>query len=1389
VKKRLFIIILLSLLGLAIVFWLMLGNILGYFLSNQVDKQSGGRVGLTIEKTDFNLLKGNILLENPVVTFDSVFIDRAKKIKINQVAFDSIVMKDVSLSALIFHRRFRAAQLSVEKPDIRFEGIPAAGNNQFKPDSLLAFLKRPHENKTHVDIRINRIFIHYGSISLEPDSVKSAATNLVDFKIDLTNFNTMPPPETKGNQILFSDDVFFELGNLHKMFLPGYILNLKSAGMSIKEKKVFFHDVLISPEWVNKTGKSKWSLKAGTILFNGIDLAKAEKISDLEVKSVTIADGYVSYFLPVGMKPKSDTLSKNELGELQTKLKRFDLDSLRLKNFAFYNISQKDTITRVADIHLKVNGLVIDSTTLSHPLRLLHNKELLLATGRSKFYIREKKVWAGFAGLNYSTASGRLSIKDVNMMNDTLSQSTPMNIHLDNFDLDDLHTNQLHAGRPITINVSAIRPDFTIDLDHPLFSTGTGTGNLSPEHYFHLQNVLIEDGAGTISRTDRFNITIAGLNVTCANLQLPVQKDSTGFWTDNLNLRLGSVNGFLKNKTNRIETGKLTFRNKRLVVNTVKGRFRAKGKTKNYRFGLDRLTLTGFDPLLLVNRNKVIIDTVWLIHPDFEGTAMLQPDSGNKNKRVLLPMDLPVGVNVGYLKIDEASLGLKINDPGHTPVHVNTTLNAQLRGINPGNRLDVSLISRLNGSLTFSDSRLTAKGHLGRVKKLGVDLSHHLLDVQDVTVRFNAGKGIDSSFRIKKFDLANATFTGLNYPLLAMEDSIVFRKLVLNDLQTEIVSKQKYENQKQGDVWDIEAVHEFAKIVYDTLSLNRIQLHVLQNGEGANSVFHLANLSISHFSRHPHNTNLISNLDMRFDSLSFSDTLNNTSLFIMQAHTNPADQSLVIEKFKTGDLFKKRNSIQVYDSTDFNLISEHVIFSGIYLQESLPSALSVNKLVFNHLSLFMNRKNTSKHSVGPGIDMNIILNYANLMTSLRVDSTVLNDVSVHYRTTGDSLSRTFNMDNIGLAVNGIQFDTAMLHPPYPEMVNNMVINLRGKSYVTTDSLYQVESGLISYNFPLRTISVDSFYVMPRYAEKTFYENAVWQTDRVKMFGRRLVGRNFDFEDFFKTDHFHLGKLSLDEVDLRIVRNMKYPLKPGIFKKMPQDILRSLNQKITIDTINITNSYLLYGEYSKKSDQPGMVYFDHFNINAYHLTNNYSAVPDTTALRIVLNAKVMGEARLDAEINFSLFSPDNAFRIMTISKPLDMTKLNGLTQNILGIAIKSGKGHISTSSIYGDETTARGSVLFRYRKLKLQMYDTKKSQVSSRFFSPLFNFFVNDLVLKSNNPKFARSPRKGIVYFERDTQRSIANYLWKSLLSGMLSTMGINTKGQRLEKKSIKKDNK
>jgi len=183
----------------------------------------------------------------------------------------------------------------------------------------------------------------------------------------------------------------------------------------------------------------------------------------------------------------------------------------------------------------------------------------------------------------------------------------------------------------------------------------------------------------------------------------------------------------------------------------------------------------------------------------------------------------------------------------------------------------------------------------------------------------------------------------------------------------------------------------------------------------------------------------------------------------------------------------------------------------------------------------------------------------------------------------------------------------------------------------------------------------------------------------------------------------------------------------------------------------SNAYLKYREMDAKSDEPGEVFLDQGNVTVYNITNQLME-GEKKDLILDLHARIMGQTLMSLKVHFPLNPDTLSFWLTGKTEKLDLTSLNPLTTNLLGIGIIKGKGSTDIQYIAGTDSTAKGSLVFRYKKLRVM-------------------------------------PRVGQVYFERDTQKSVVNYVWKSVLSGLMSTMGFNTKAQKQERKEVKKIDK
>ncbi len=310
---------------------------------------------------------------------------------------------------------------------------------------------------------------------------------------------------------------------------------------------------------------------------------------------------------------------------------------------------------------------------------------------------------------------------------------------------------------------------------------------------------------------------------------------------------------------------------------------------------------------------------------------------------------------------------------------------------------------------------------------------------------------------------------------------------------------------------------------------------------------------------------------------------------------------------------------------------------------------------------------------------------------------------------------------------------------------------------------------------------------PRYKSSEFFKKAVYQTGMMNIDLNKIICSNIRLEKIISDGNIHMGGVDAFGLDMRIFRNKMYEMDPNLYKKMPQEALLSIPQIITIDSLKTHNAYILYKQLSEKSVVPGEIFLDNVNLSVFNINNDLSVIDKTSSMIIFFNAMLLGEANTELKMTLPILSPSNDFWVSGHVDKLDFTKLNSMTQNLVGITLKKGTGEVDIPLITGTGVHTQGRIAFKYKKLKIELYDRDKAQNAKGLGGNMANLLLNDILIKSNNPGFLGKTRTGEVYFKRNTQKSIVAYTWKSILSGIMSTMGYNNKEQRQEKKTIRRN--
>jgi hypothetical protein len=416
-------------------------------------------------------------------------------------------------------------------------------------------------------------------------------------------------------------------------------------------------------------------------------------------------------------------------------------------------------------------------------------------------------------------------------------------------------------------------------------------------------------------------------------------------------------------------------------------------------------------------------------------------------------------------------------------------------------------------------------------------------------------------------------------------------------------------------------------------------------------------------------------------------------------------------------------------------------------------------------------------------------NFLGKVDFFHIDSTVFNDIGFSHRTLSDSVSRAFDIERVSLLVDKLKIDSSHFDFHEKRIAKDINIRLHDKELVTADSMYRIKINNITYYYSRDKIVIDSFEVIPMYDRKLFFEKAGFQTDRMQIKFVSAVAEGVDLLSIIESKKLQVSKFTLNKFHLMDHRDKHYVRKENDFKKLPKQSLFNLPFVLNIDTVQVNNSFLLYGEYVDKSPEPGEIYFTNFNASVYNVSNISKTENKHNSLHATITTDIMNEARMNLDLTIPLDKDADYFWFSGNVEKTDLRNFNSMTENLFGISIVRGKGGVDIPLITANDIHSKGTINFEYKKLKLAMYNRSKAKLQRGLGSGLIDFMLNGVLIKSNNPTFLGKPRTGNVYFERNDQRSFFNYIWKSTMSGLMTTMGFYNKELREEKRERKSDEK
>lgn len=403
---------------------------------------------------------------------------------------------------------------------------------------------------------------------------------------------------------------------------------------------------------------------------------------------------------------------------------------------------------------------------------------------------------------------------------------------------------------------------------------------------------------------------------------------------------------------------------------------------------------------------------------------------------------------------------------------------------------------------------------------------------------------------------------------------------------------------------------------------------------------------------------------------------------------------------------------------------------------------------------------------------NVLLNDTTLQTQTnvtsgeglaRIDIGAFHTDSLKFLLKGDSLNVCSMQAGFIIRHIGIALDNA---PVRPADIAYKIVS------VTADSIqYTPEGGTYRYSiagmrFNNDSLQLNSVGLKAVYPKYEFAHHAGKQIDvfdlevdsiRITRFPIPTLGDSL----------IQAERIAIVRPSLHVFRDRRMPFVKNHTEPLPMSRFQDLPMAVRVGALDIVDAQIVYEEFPEEGKQSGSIAFDHLYARFDGIDNRDNRF--NRFMNLDVNTRFMKSGHLKARFAFPL-NPQNHYYAEGTLDNMELTQLNPTLKHLAKVRIESGKMNTMHFNFDYNDDVSNGSVMMLYENLEMMALKDKDVQEKDG----LKSFILNVLFARKNkNDEVRTAKRNGTISFERDKKRSIFNYWWKSLATGIKSGNSIN----------------
>jgi len=329
------------------------------------------------------------------------------------------------------------------------------------------------------------------------------------------------------------------------------------------------------------------------------------------------------------------------------------------------------------------------------------------------------------------------------------------------------------------------------------------------------------------------------------------------------------------------------------------------------------------------------------------------------------------------------------------------------------------------------------------------------------------------------------------------------------------------------------------------------------------------------------------------------------------------------------------------------------------------------------------------------------------------------------------------------------------------------IDIKDSEIILPGDLYQMKFARMQIAKHDSSIFIDSLQLIPLVERYKFAVVYGKQTDvfTVGMNSIRVNGIFFDSLLMIQKPIVRI--VELNDVQAEIFRDKNRPFDFSNHPKLPHQALRTMKKDLTVEEVKINNGFVKYIEHEAGADKPGIVFFEQINAAITNITSDSLRIIDHPTLAVNATAMLYGKGQLEANIQMRLNDPNDKLILKAHLGKMEAGEANRMIEP--GTLVNISEGTIDDITLTGNANryVGKGTMTMKYNGLKIDVLKEKKDGEVKR------RWFVSTLateIVKSANPDHKKHLRVSPMHFDRDMNKGIINFLWKTCFSGIKETL-------------------